>query len=204
MDNSIIKKYRDYASKIGDRKALFEAVAKEFSVHNAIYPGSHIDIAPSLVIPEVIYIDNFKGAISFFKHLDIIIEYIEDNKKYSDACKIDFIGQDYTQPFEIEQVDLIISQYAGFVGQATKRYLKIGGILLCNDSHGDATMARFDDDFEFIGIVDNQNRIHLANMEKYFNLPKGRSVDLEIVKANMKGLKYTLGAENYIFRKLTP
>ena len=204
MDNSIIKEYKNYASKIGDRKALYEAVAKEFSIRNAIYPGSHIDIAPSLVIPEVTYIDNFKGAISFFKHLDIIKEYIGHNKKYLDACKIDFIGQDYTQPFEIEQVDLIISQYAGFVGQATKRYLKIGGILLCNDSHGDATLARFDDDYEFIGIVDNQNRIHLDNMEKYFKLPKGRSVDLEIVKANFKGLKYTLSAENYIFRKLTP
>ncbi len=41
----------------------------------------------------------------------------------------------------IEPVDLIISQYAGFVGQETKRYLKEGGILLCNDSHGDATLA---------------------------------------------------------------
>ena len=204
MDNSIIREYRDYASKIGNRNALYEAVAKEFSIRSAIYPGSHIDIAPSLVIPEVTYIDNFKGAISFFKHLDIIKEYIEQNKKYSDACKIDFIGQDYTQLFEIEQVDLIISQYAGFVGQATKRYLKIGGVLLCNDSHGDATMARFDDDFEFIGIVDEQNNIRLTDIENYFCLPKGRAVDLKTVKEKMKGLKYTLSAENYIFRKLTP
>ena len=202
MDNSIIKEYKNYVSKIGDRKALYETVAKEFSIRNAIYPGSHIDITPSLVIHEVTYIDNFIGAISFFKYLDIIKKYIEHNKKYSDACKIDFIGQDYTQPFEIEQVDLIISQYAGFVGQATKRYLKIGGILLSNDSHGDATMARFDDDFEFIGIVDNQNRIDSTEIDKYFCLPKGRAVDLKTVKEKMKGLKYTFNPTNYLFRKL--
>ena len=130
-------------------------------------------------------------------------EYVEQNKTYSDICKIDFIAQDYTQPFNTDQVDLIISQYAGFVSQATKQYLKTGGILLCNDSHGDATMARFDDDFEFIGIVDEKNRINSTGLGNYFNLPKGRSVDLEAVQANMKDLKYTMSAENYLFRKLT-
>jgi hypothetical protein len=32
------------------------------------------------------------------------------------------------------------------VAQATKQFLKVGGILLCNDSHGDATLVRFDED----------------------------------------------------------
>lgn len=142
MEDSIIKEYINYALKIGHRKALYKAVAKEYLIRSAIYPGSHIDIAPSLVIPEVTYIDNFKGAIKFFKHMDVIKEYIEQYKEYPDNCIVSFMGQDYTQPLNTDQVDLIISQYAGFVGQATKRYLKTGGILLCNDSHGDATMAR--------------------------------------------------------------
>jgi len=64
-------------------------------------------------------------------------------------------------------------------------------------------MARFDDDFEFIGIVGEKNRINSTSLGNYFNLRKGRSVDLEAVQANMKGLKYTLSAENYIFGKLT-
>lgn len=76
-----------------------------------------------MVIPKVTYIDNFKGAIKFFKHIDTIKEYIEQHKEYKDSCEIDFIGQDYTQPLKIEQVDLIISQYAGFVGQETKNIL---------------------------------------------------------------------------------
>lgn len=56
-------------------------------------------------------------------------------------------------------MDLIISQYAGFVGQATKVYLKKGGILLCNDSHGDATLAYCDSDYEFVGVINLNNMI---------------------------------------------
>lgn len=202
MQKNIIETYRDYANKIGSRKVLYKVVAKEYDIHTAIYPGSHIDIAPSMVIPKVTYIDNFKGAISFFKHMDIIKEYIDQNKEYEEICEIDFIGQDYTQPLKIEKVDLIISQYAGFVGQATKQVLKKGGILLCNDSHGDATLARFDEDFELVGIVDNKKKIQSNNLEDYFILPKGKTIDLEIVKKKMKGLKYKLVAENYLFRKI--
>ena len=129
-------------------------------------------------------------------------EYIEKNKKYPDTHKINFLGQDYTLPLDIEPVDLIISQYAGFVGQATKHYLKMNGILLCNDSHGDATLARFDESFEFIGIIDEKNRIQCNELERYFILPKQKTVNLQAVKETMKGPKYTLPAENYVFRKI--
>lgn len=202
MNNEIIEEYINYTNKIGNRKELYKVVAKKYVIYTAIYPGSHIDITPSLVIPKVTYIDNFKGAIKFFKNMVIIEKYIEQNKDYADLCKIDFIGQDYTQPLEIEPVDLIISQYAGFVGKETKKYLKIGGILLCNDSHGDATLAKFDEDFEFIGMVDYNNKIQSNNLEAYFKLPKEKAVDIKTVKEKMKGLKYTLAAENYLFRKI--
>lgn len=202
MNRKIIKTYRDYANKIGNRKTLYRVVVKEYDIHTAIYPGCHIDIAPSMVVPKVTYIDNFKGAIYFFKHMDSIKEYIEQNKEYTDSCEISFIGQDYTQTLKIDEADLIISQYAGFVGQATKQFLKVGGILLCNDSHGDATLARFDENFEFIGIIDSKNKIKNNNLKNYFVLPNGKSIDLKTVKEKMKGLKYTLIAENYLFRKI--
>ena len=203
MEKGFLEEYKEYIRKIGNRKALYKAVAKAYGVQQAIYPGSFIDISPSLVIPEVIYIDNFKGAIRFFKQMDGIQDYIEQNKEYPQACKISFIGQDYTEPLEIGQVDLIISQYAGFVGQETKQYLKPGGILLCNDSHGDATLARFDDDFELIGVVSGNNEIEQGELERYFKLPKEKPIDLKMVKDKMKGLKYTAAAENYVFRKIS-
>jgi len=199
---NIIEEYHEYRDKIGNRTELYRIVAKKYGVASALYPGSHIDIAPSLVIPKVIYVDNFKGAIKFFKNMETIKEYIVENKDYEEPCDIVFMGKDYAKKLDIKPVDLIISQYAGFVGQATKKYLKTGGILLCNDSHGDATLSRFDDDFEFIGVIGKNNRIIDAKLDDYFVLPRSKSVDLVKVKEKMKGPKYKLTAENYLFRKI--
>ncbi len=63
--SKINDEYLSYMTKIGDRKSLYESVVKQFSIKSAIYPGCHIDITPSIVIPNVTYIDNFKGAIKF-------------------------------------------------------------------------------------------------------------------------------------------
>ena len=197
-----IEKYYKYRDKIGNRTELYRIVAKRYGVENSLYPGSHIDIAPSLVIPKVIYVDNFKGAINFFKNMEIIKKYITENKEYEKPGDIVFMGQDYTGKLDVEPVDLIISQYAGFVGQATKKYLKTSGILLCNDSHGDATLSKFDDDFELIGVIGKNNKIIDTKLDDYFVLPRSKKVDLVKVKEEMKGPKYKLKAGNYIFRKI--
>lgn len=202
MENkNIIEEYYEYRDKIGNRTELYRIVAKRYGVESALYPGSHIDIAPSLVIPKVIYVDNFKGAINFFKNREMIQKYIAEKKEYEKPCEIVFIGQDYTVELDVEPVDLIISQYAGFVGQATKKYLNTGGILLCNDSHGDATLSRFDDDFEFIGVIGKNSSIVNTKLDDYFVLARNKKVDLLKVKEKMKGPKYKLTAENYLFRK---
>ena len=199
---NIIKEYLEYQDKIGRRIGLYRVVSQSFGITSALYPGSHIDISPSLVIPRVVYVDSFSGTIGFFRNIELIKAYIDANKEYVEGCDISFIGQDYSQRLMIEPVDLVISQYAGFVGQATKDYLKTGGILLCNDSHGDATISRFDDDFEFIGVIDRNSGISDANLDDYFAVPRGRGVDLRHVMETMKGPKYSLAVENYLFRKI--
>ncbi len=200
--NKYIEEYKQYVNKIGNRLGLYRLVTNKYNVSSALYPGSHIDIDPSLVISKVTYIDNFEGAIKFFKNIDVIREYLETNKEYNSHCDINFLAEDYTKLLNVDNVDLIISQYAGFVGQATKKYLKVGGILLCNDSHGDATLAKFDNDFEFIGIVESNNKIMSNNLDEYFKLPRDKSIDLDIVRTKMKGLKYIVMADNYIFRRV--
>lgn len=202
MNNSIIKAYHEYRDKTGDRKALYRSVAVNYDITNALYPGSHIDIAPSLVIPKVIYVDNFKGTIKFFKNMDLIKNYVTEHKAYAEPCELIFLDQDYRDALNIEPVQLVISQYAGFVGQATKRYLKLGGLLLCNDSHGDATLARFDSTFDLVGVMDHDYQIIDTKLDDYFVLPRGENVNLVKVKEKMKGPKYKLSAENYLFRKI--
>ena len=97
--------------------------------------------------------------------------------------------------------DLIISQYAGFVSFYTKKYLKVGGIILCNDSHWDATLNYLDDSLEFIAVLENDNLL-FNNLSSYFKRSKNNSIDIEEVKRKMKPPRYIINAENYLFRKL--
>lgn len=195
-----LEEYERYRASIGDRKALYKSVAQRFGIRRALYPGSHIDIAPSWVIPDVIYIDNFKGAIRFFREIEVIRSHVEASKEYAEPCSLTFFARDYRDELPIEAVDLVISQYAGFVGQAAKRYLKPGGILLCNDSHGDATLAFFDEDYEFIGVADSGGAIETSGLRRYFQFARKRAVDLERVTKTMKGPRYSVRADNYLFR----
>lgn len=194
------QEYEAYRATIGDRRALYASVAQRFKIRRALYPGSHIDIAPSWVIPDVTYIDSFKGAIRFFRESDAIRGHVEANKAYAEPCTITFFARDYRDELPIEPVDLVISQYAGFVGQAAKRYLKPGGILLCNDSHGDATLAFFDDDYEFIAVADSGGVIETSGLRRHFQFARRRAVDLERVTRTMKGPRYSVRADNYLFR----
>jgi hypothetical protein len=97
---------------------------------------------------------------------------------------------------------MIISQFAGFVGQATKEYLKKNGILLANDSHGDATLAYMDDDFDFIGVVLEDDEITKTNLSKYFTFKRKNNIDIDKVIKTMKGPKYQIQAKSYIFRRI--
>jgi hypothetical protein len=75
-------------------------------------------------------------------------------KVYSQAAQVQFHFADYRNDLENmdNRFDLLISQYAGFVGQYCKPYLKVGGLLLANNSHGDAGMAAIDEDYQLIAV----------------------------------------------------
>lgn len=73
--------------------------------------------------------------------------------------------------------------------------------MLCNDSHGDATLARFDETFELIGVMGSTNELIQTGLGEYFRLPKGKDVDVAEVKKTMKGPMYTKLVENYVFQK---
>jgi hypothetical protein len=195
------EEYFIYAEKIGNRHILYQLIQKTFDIKSALYPGSHIDIAPSFYIEDVTYVDNFKGTIKFFSNLNEINKIVDKYKDYSEVTRLEFVGADYNKFKCKSKFDLIISQYAGFVGQATKDMLKTGGILLCNDSHGDATLAYCDADYEFIGVITNDSKISTLNLDQYFKFKRERAIDTDAVLEKMKGPQYKLQIENYVFRK---
>ncbi|KLI44851.1 hypothetical protein SZ52_00680 [Brachyspira hyodysenteriae] len=196
--------YLDYIKKLENRAGLYKLIADKFNIKKALYPGSYIDITPSFFIEDVTYIDNFKNTDKFFKNINSIIDFINENKKYDNELKINFIYEDYRKKLEIcNDFDLIISQYGGIISPYVKNFLKSNGIYLCNDSHADATITYFDNDFDLLGIINYDDLVFREDdKDIYFQISEKRKLDFDILNIKMKPPKYINNADNYVFKKL--
>ncbi len=196
---------RFYVDKVYECVDLYRKVAETFEVKRALYAGSFVHIAPSFVIPEVVYVDSDKRCPKFFAD-PAVLAYAKSRKEYGTDTKIRFHAGSYTQEFDEpkDSFDLLISQYAGFVAKACKQYLRIGGVLLANNSHGDAGLAKLDPDFEFVGVVNHRNdcyTIKTTDLEAYF-VPK-RQVEITAAYLEQlgRGLGYQKTASFYLFKR---
>lgn len=55
---------------------------------------------------------------------------------------------------------------------------------------------------ELVGVIGKSSKIIETKLDDYFVLPRSKPVDLVKVKVKMKGPKYILSAENYLFCKV--
>lgn len=185
---------------------LFREIKKQFPIEKVFYPGCYVHITPSLVFPDVTYADSYRNTDYFFESPEVL-EYINQNKEYSEETSLKFYKQDYHKPFKElpETFDLVISQYAGFVGQGVKTYIKKGGILVCNNSHGDASMASIDPDYRLIAFYnrksDEKFYISSTSLGNYLIPKNGKPSSKEELLKTMKGTAYTKSPSGYVFRK---
>ena len=186
---------------------LFRALNQHFEIKKVFYPGSHVHISPSFIFPEVVYADSFRNTYRFFDDPQTI-EFIRKNKEYTEEPLIRFYQQDYKKPFQdlANEYDLLISQYAGFVGQAVKPYLKTGGLLVCNNSHGDASMASIDPDYELCAVYkrigDQKFTITTRGLDEYLIPKNGIQPTKSQLLKSQRGIAYVKSPSGYIFRKL--
>ena len=156
--------YEKFFGKNARTKAfqlLYENAFENNSDVRFIYGGSFCHLAPSLYFCDGIYVDTDKRANVFFKQPDMMRKHLSRNCLYNiddedDKTSVRFIHQSYETPLpdvEDNSVDLLISSYSGIASAPLKRYLKEGGYLFCNDSHGDASSAANDPDFHLIAGV---------------------------------------------------
>ena len=197
-----------YIDKLFERADLFDQIQKQFKIQKALYPGSFAHVTPSFFIPNVVYVDSDKNAVKFFSHMEVVTELIERRKTYSQTSNVRFIGQDYMKPLDLQDntFDLLISQWAGPISQACKRYLRQGGFLLVNNSHADAGIAFLDPDYELVHVVNAKKEKYsfsCENLDTYFIPKKGKQITLEGLLESGKGVGYTRTAYGYIFKKNT-
>ena len=207
MPKSALALYRKYfQEKQFERLDLFEIIAERFNVQRALYAGSFVHITPSFVFPDVVYVDNDKQARQFFGKPEIF-KFIARRKMYPQEAKVTFHFADYRNGFDepFETFDLLLSQYAGFVGQHCKPYLKTGGFLVANNSHGDAGLAAIDDDYQLKAVFSVRNgkhRISETNLHEYF-IPKSQiQVTRDYLEKLQKGIGYKKTAGVYLFQKV--
>ncbi|HAK46244.1 MAG TPA: hypothetical protein DCO79_10055 [Spirochaeta sp.] len=106
-------------------------------------------------------------------------------------------------PVEEGGLDVIFSFYAGFISQQCKKYLKPGGILVANNSHGDSSIAAVDEDYEFIAVLKRNGRrfsMSEEDLDSYFIKKNGTAIDLENVMKKMTEEGFTKTAFAYVFR----
>lgn len=195
-----------FIDKSDQRVDLFRTVAHRHDVKAALYPGSFVQIGPSFVIPRVVYVDNDRRTGRFFADPQLL-EYVRGRKEYQEEPEITFHHCSYESGFgeRLESFDLLISQYAGFISSACKLYLKVGGVLLVNDSHGDASMANLDPDFKLIAAVIRRGErfsIRESHLDEYF-VPK-REINLTpaLLRERGRSVGFVKPAFSYIFSKI--
>ena len=118
-----------------------------------------------------------------------------------------FIGADYADALDLDdgEFDLLISLYAGFISEHCTRYLRVGGTLLVNPSHGDAAMASIDPRYRLTGVVTARSgRYSVSTRELDTYLVPKREVEVtrESLHASGRGVGYTKSPFAYLFERV--
>lgn len=189
----------------GDRWRLFQAVSEAVPAHRVLYAGSYVDIAPSFVYSDVIYADMDKRAAVFFADTEGVRQIICDHGGPENG-RVAFVHGDYrTLGLKANSFGLLISLYAGFISESCGHFLRIGGHLLVNASHGDAALAALDPRFKLAAVVTSANgryRVTDRNLESYMLPKKQQTITRECLKKSGRGIGYTKSPFAYLFKRV--
>ena len=206
MAKSPAQMYREYhIGKSDERLGLFRGLVEHFGVTDALYPGSFVHVTPSFVMPRVVYVDSDRRARAFFED-PRVTELVDERREYEDRPSLGFHWADYSEPLDEPDgsFDLLISQYAGFVSRACKRYLRVGGLLVANNSHGDASMARLDEGYRLVAVYRRRSELFtfaFDELETYMVPKTGVEPTPESLEQGMRGPAFTRSVGGYVFER---
>ncbi len=205
--------YADYEQHEGDRVRLFGAVAEWLpGAPRVLYAGSYVDIAASVWFDDVTYLDLDRRAARFFDQHEAVIDLVAELRRTAGALdrprpRVSFLHQDYRTelPLAEDSVDLLVSLYAGFISEHCTRYLRPGGTLLANPSHGDAALASIDARYRLSGVVHSRDggySVSTDELDGYLVPKRAQAIDREALQRSGKGIGYTRPAFAYLFERI--
>lgn len=197
----------------GERTALFAAVANAYpGLNRVLYPGSWVDVSASCVFPHVAYVDSDKQAARFFKDpgpVDALIASLRP--AHLGAGTWNWHAGDYMAadlPVGDEgSYDALLSFYAGPITDTCRRFVRRGGIVVANNSHGDAGIAAATPELALVGVVLRRGPKKFAvvtkNCDSYMVPKRPADADLgrdELI-ARGRGVAFTKpAAAAYVFK----
>ena len=91
------------------------------------------------------------------------------------------------------------------MSRAGKRLLRVGGHLVADNSHGDASMAALDPDFELVGVYtrrDERFSFSSRGLDSRMIPKKGAPPTREELERTTRGPGFTRPAAGYVFRRV--
>lgn len=196
-----------YIDRKFERLNLFRQLEAKYGGTNVLYPGSFVHVTPSFVYPTAVYVDKDDEAKKFFANPSNYA-FVDKRKHYKGDSTVRFHTVDFQSGISEpeESFDLLISFFTGFVTRYCKRYLKRGGLLLVNDSHGDATLASIDPDFQLVAVGNQtEGKYTLADtyLDTYFVAKADNTIlTPEWVDKHLRGFKFRRMADVYLFQRV--
>ena len=190
----------------GDRLRLFGAVAEFTGDTPVLYPGSFVDVAASFVFDNVTYVDSDRQAARFFADRAGVDEIIAHHRARSTSATWRFISADYRARLDVadRSAGLLVSLYAGFVSEHCARYLRPGGWLLVNPSHGDVAMASISPDYSLAAVVNatsGRYTIDERDLDSYLIPKRPTTTTPDVLHQSGRGIAYTRSPFAYLFRR---
>ena len=185
---------------------LFGVVAAFTGDQPVLYPGSFVDVAPSFVFDHVTYVDSDRQAVRFFADEAGVDHIVGAHRLRPQAATWRFLGADYRNELDLtdRSVGLLVSLYAGFVSEHCTRYLRSGGWLLVNPSHGDVAMASLSPEYSLAAVVDARSgryTITERDLDSYLIPRRPTTITSEKLHRSGRGITYTRSPFAYLFRR---
>ena len=213
--------HAEYDVHTDDRVRLFRVISDFVDPQTRVlYPGSYVDIAPSVWFDDVTYLDMDKRTPRFFGETAAVGELVSSKRRAlgmgerrESPDAISFHHLDYQTPIPepLASFGLLVSLYAGFISEHCTAYLEIGGTLLVNPSHGDAAMASIDPRYELAGVVISNGAssgvggdysVSTTDLETYRIAKQEQAATVESLHASGRGVGYTRSPFAYLFTRV--
>jgi SAM-dependent methyltransferase len=197
--------WSQYRESIGNRSSLFAALVDTVPVEHALYPGSYVDLSPSTAIGSVTYVDTDARAARFFADPGLARTELDGRTRPGAGHRVRFLHADYTQQLDVPDgsMDLLVSLFAGPVWEHARRYLRPGGWLLANTSHGDASLAALDPSLRLVAAVQHSGdryRLDTDDRETYLIPKRPEAASADRIRSDGRGIAYTRTAFAYLFQ----